>query len=110
MPDTPYLLAAVAASAAVTWGLRALPFAVLAPLRTSAVVGYLGARMPLGVMVILIAYTVRDLPLGHPAGALPEVLALAVTIALHRWRRNAVLSILGGTVIYAVLVGTLFAG
>ena len=110
MPDTPYLLAAVAASAAVTWGLRALPFAVLAPLRTSAVVGYLGARMPLGVMVILIAYTVRDLPLAHPARALPDVLALAVTIALHRWRRNAVLSILGGTVIYAVLVGTLFAG
>jgi len=110
MPDTPYLLAAVAASAAVTWGLRALPFAVLAPLRTSAVVGYLGARMPLGVMVILIAYTVRDLPLAHPARALPDVLALALTIALHRWRRNAVLSILGGTVIYAVLVGTLFAG
>ena len=108
MPDTPYLLAAVAASAAVTWGLRALPFAVLAPLRASAVVGYLGARMPLGVMVILIAYTVRDLPLAHPARALPDVLALAVTIALHRWRRNAVLSILGGTVIYAVLVGTLF--
>jgi branched-subunit amino acid transport protein AzlD len=110
MPDTPYLLAAVAASAAVTWGLRALPFAVLAPLRTSAVVGYLGARMPLGVMVILIAYTVRDLPLGHPVRALPDMLALAVTIALHRWRRNAVLSILGGTAIYAVLVGTLFAG
>ena len=108
MPDTPYLLAAVAASAAVTWGLRALPFAVLAPLRTSAVVGYLGARMPLGVMMILIAYTVRDLPLAHPARALPDVLALAVTIALHRWRRNAVLSILGGTVIYAILVGTLF--
>lgn len=108
MPDTPYLLAAVAASAAVTWGLRALPFAVLAPLRTSAVVGYLGARMPLGVMMILIAYTVRDLPLAHPARALPDVLALAVTIALHRWRRNAVLSILGGTVIYAILVGALF--
>jgi branched-subunit amino acid transport protein AzlD len=110
MPDTPYLIAAVAASAAITWGLRALPFAVLAPLRTSVVVGYLGARMPLGVLVILIAYTMRGLPLAHPARALPDVLALAVTIALHLWRRNAVLSILGGTVIYAVLAGTLFAG
>jgi branched-subunit amino acid transport protein AzlD len=29
---------------------------------------------------------------------------------LHMWRRNAVLSILGGTVIYAVPVGTLLAG
>lgn len=109
MPDTPYLLAAVAASTAVTWGLRALPFAVLAPLRASAAVGYLSARMPLGVMVILIAYTLRDLPLADPARALPDVLALAATVGLHLWRRNAVLSILGGTVIYVVLVSTLFA-
>src|SRR5262249_56409891 len=83
MPDTPYLLAAVAASAAVTWGLRALPFAVLAPLRTSAVVGYLGARMPLAAMGILLAYTLRDLPLADPARALPGILALAVTVGLH---------------------------
>jgi hypothetical protein len=54
-PDTPYLLAAVAVAAAVTWSLRALPFRVLAPMRASAAVGYLSARMPLGVMVILLA-------------------------------------------------------
>ncbi|MFE2103013.1 branched-chain amino acid ABC transporter, partial [Streptomyces sp. NPDC059468] len=32
MPDTTYLVAAVLISAAVTWTLRALPFAALAPL------------------------------------------------------------------------------
>ena len=61
-------------------------------------------------MMILIVYTMRDLPLADPARALPDVLALAVTVGLHLWRRNAVLSILGGTVIYALLVGTLFVG
>jgi branched-subunit amino acid transport protein AzlD len=103
MPDMPYLIASVAVSAAVTWGLRALPFAALAPLRASAAVGYLSARMPLGVMVILLAYTVRDLPLYSPARALPGILALAVTAGLHAWRRNAVLSILGGTAVNVVL-------
>jgi branched-subunit amino acid transport protein AzlD len=103
MPHPPYLIAAVAVSAAVTWGLRALPFTVLAPLRASAVVGYLSARMPLGVMVILLGYTLRGLSLAGPAQALPDILAVAVTAGLHLWRRNAVLSILGGTAVHVAL-------
>ena len=109
MPDMPYLLSAVAAAAAVTWGLRALPFSALAPLRASAIIGYLRARMPLGVLVILLAYTLRGLPLAAPARALPAVLALAATGGLHLWRRNAVLSILGGTAINVALITALAA-
>ena len=107
MPHTPYLLAAVAVSAAVTWALRALPFTALAPLRASAAVGYLSACMPLGVMVILLAYTLRTLPLADPGKALPDILAVAATVGLHLWRRNAVLSILGGTAIHVVLATAL---
>jgi len=107
MPHTPYLLAAVAVSAAVTWGLRALPFTVLAPLRASAAVGYLSARMPLGVMVILLAYTLRNLPVADPGRALPDILALAATVGLQLWRRNAVLSILGGIAVHAALTTAL---
>jgi branched-subunit amino acid transport protein AzlD len=108
MPDTPYLIAAVAISAAVTWALRALPFAVLAPLRASSTVQYLSTRMPAGVMVILLAYCLRDLPLTE-ASAIAPLAALAVTIGLHLWRRNALLSILGGTTVHVVLASTLFA-
>jgi branched-subunit amino acid transport protein AzlD len=103
MPDTPYLLTAVAVSAAVTWGLRALPFTALAPLRASAAVSYLADHMPLGVMAILVSYTLRNLPLVHPAQALPDILALAATAGLHLWRHNAVLSIIGGTALAVAL-------
>ncbi|HEV2372826.1 MAG TPA: AzlD domain-containing protein [Streptosporangiaceae bacterium] len=108
MPDTPYLLAAVAVASAVTWSLRALPFTVLARLRASAAVSYLRPRMPPGVMVILVVYSLRSLSLAGPAQALPDILALAATIGLHLWRRNAVLSILGGTAIHVALA-TAFA-
>ena len=70
---------------------------------TFAVVAYLSARMPLGVMVILLAYILRNLPLGDPGRALPDILALAATVGLHLWRRNAVLSIVGGTAIHVAL-------
>ncbi|MFD4511480.1 branched-chain amino acid transporter permease [Streptomyces sp. NPDC058457] len=109
MPDTRYLLLAVAVSAAVTWALRALPFTALASLRASSTVRYLGARMPAGVMVILFVYCLRDLPLTQPRVTAP-LAALAVTVGLHLWRRNALLSIIGGTVVSVALASTLFAG
>ncbi|MFJ4537931.1 branched-chain amino acid transporter permease [Streptomyces tibetensis] len=108
MPDTRYAVAAVLVSAAVTWALRALPFAALTPLRTSATVQYLSTRMPAGVMLILLAYCLRDLPLTH-VGALAPSAALGTTVGLHLWRRNALLSILGGTAVHVVLTSTVFS-
>jgi branched-subunit amino acid transport protein AzlD len=107
MPDTPYLFAAVAVAAAVTWALRALPFAALATLRSSATVRELSARMPAGVMVILLVYCLRDLPVAHPARLVAPVVALVATAGLHLWRRSALLSIVGGTVVYVVLANAL---
>ncbi|MFD9127746.1 branched-chain amino acid transporter permease [Kitasatospora sp. NPDC059571] len=107
MPDTRYLIAAVAVSAAVTWALRALPFAALTPLRASRTVRYLSTRMPAGVMVILLVYCLRDLPLTHPGRLLAPVAALAVTVGLHLWRRSALLSIIGGTAVHVALASTL---
>ncbi|MEV6671740.1 AzlD domain-containing protein [Streptomyces sp. NPDC051162] len=107
MPDnTTYIAAAVAISAAVTWALRCLPFAALAPLRASSTLRYLSVHMPVGVMVILAVYTLRDV---SRTSALPVGLAVAATLALHLWRRNAVLSVLGGTGIHVALASTVFS-
>jgi branched-subunit amino acid transport protein AzlD len=107
MPDPRYLLAAVAVSAAVTWGLRALPFTALAPLRASRAVRYLSTRMPAGVMVILLGYCLRAVPLTSLTGLVTPLLALGVTVGLHLWRRNALLSILGGITVNVLLASTL---
>ncbi|MFG2556102.1 branched-chain amino acid transporter permease [Streptomyces sp. NPDC048581] len=108
MPDARYAIAAVLVAAAVTWTLRALPFAALAPLRASATVRYLSTRMPAGIMVILVVYCLRDLPLTQPR-VLAPLLALAVTVGLHLWRRNALVSILGGTALHVALTSMVFA-
>ncbi|MEV0613558.1 AzlD domain-containing protein [Nonomuraea sp. NPDC050404] len=103
MPTPLYLTAAVAISAAITWGLRALPFAVLAPLRRSAVLRYLAFHMPVGIMLILALYTLRDFrPTDWPAAA-PTALALVVAVGLHLKTRNAVVSVLGATAVHVVL-------
>ena len=104
MTDPRHIAAMVAVSAVITWLLRALPFAVLAPMRRSIVVRYLSLHMPLGIMIILAVYTLRDAPKADAGHGWALVGALVVTIGLHLWRRNALLSIVGGTVVNVLVV------
>jgi branched-subunit amino acid transport protein AzlD len=108
MPDTPYLITASLVMFAVTFALRSLPFAALRRLRGSALIAFLSRHMPAGIMVILAVYTLRTVSLSEAPHGAPEALAVAATVALHLWRRNAVLSILGGTALYVLLVGAVF--
>lgn len=104
MPDNGYIAVLVAVSAAVTWMLRALPFAALAPLRDSAIVRYLSVHMPVGVMVILATYTLGTVAGDTSVQLLWLVLAVTVTAGLHLWRGHALLSILIGTTCYVTLM------
>jgi branched chain amino acid efflux pump len=107
MPDTAHVAAVVAVSAGITWALRAAPFAVLARLRDNTTVEYLSTHMPLGIMVMLAVYTLHGVDLGRAASVVPFAAALPVTIAIHLWRRNALLSILSGTIVHVALATTL---
>ncbi|UXA11618.1 AzlD domain-containing protein [Mycobacterium sp. SMC-8] len=104
MPDNRYIAVLVAVSAAVTWALRALPFAVLAPMRHSRVVKYLSVHMPVGVMLILAIYTVRTVAGDTLTQLVWLTVAVVVTAGLHLRRGHALLSILVGTACYVTLM------
>lgn len=106
MPSTSYLLTALGVILLVTFALRALPFAFVAQARSSALLAYLGAHMPVGIMLILTVYTVRDTT-GDASSWLPIAAALAVVVGLQVWRRSALLSIVAGTAAYMLLVTAL---
>ncbi|WP_258804289.1 branched-chain amino acid transporter permease [Pseudarthrobacter sp. NS4] len=107
MPEPTYILAAVLVSSAITWALRAAPFAVLVPIRHSKLLPYLNENMPVGIMTILVVYTVRHVPPSLTHLTLAAAGGLAVTAALHLWRRNAILSVLGGTAFHVTLASAL---
>jgi branched-subunit amino acid transport protein AzlD len=107
MSDYAHIAALVLVSAAITWALRALPFAVLAPMRRSAVVRYLSLHMPLGVMLMLALYTLREVPGADSVHGWAAVAALLVTVGLHLWRRNVLLSIVAGTLTNVLMVSLL---
>lgn len=108
MPETGYILAVLAIGFAITFALRAVPFAILGPLRESRFVGAMAVWMPVGILGILAAATLRSSVGGDSARVLPAAIAVAVTVLAHLLGgRRTLLSVGLGTVTYIVLVNVL---
>lgn len=88
---------------------RFLPFVVFSSRRpTPKYIQYLGQVLPGAIFAMLVVYCLRNVsPLQYSYG-LPELIAIAVTIGLHLWKRQMLLSIAGGTVCYMLLVQWVF--
>lgn len=93
----------IATMSIVTIGLRALPFLAFKS-RTPPYVAYLGRVLPPAIIGMLVIYCLKDVSLLSPPFAIPEFLAVACVVAAQAWKRNSLLSILSGTVVYMVLI------
>ena len=88
---------------------RYLPFIVFSSKKpTPLFVQYLGRALPSAIFAMLVVYCLKDVSVLRGTHGLPELLASVVTIALHRWKRQMLLSIAGGTVFYMMLVQMVF--
>ncbi len=72
------------------------------------VIDYLSRMLPPAMMGLLVIYCLRNLSFFTSPHGLPEIIAIAAIAALHLWRRNVLLSIAGGTILYMVLVQHVF--
>lgn len=101
--------ALVAVVALVTAGIRFLPFAAFSGgRRTPAAVERLGAALPGAIMAMLVVYCLKDTHFADASGWVPALVGCAVTAGLQVWRRSTLLSIVGGTVAYMLLVQLVF--
>ena len=99
MADGTYIATALAAAVVITFALR-----------DSRLVTDIGRWMPLGAVSILAAYCLSSIDVSGAGHGIPELTGVAVTVATHWWRRNAVLSILLGTAACIVLANWLLPG
>lgn len=99
----------IAVVALVTIALRFLPFLIFSGKRqTPAYVSYLGKVLPFSIMGMLVVYCLRNISFSAAPFGLPELLSCAVVAALHLWKRNTLLSIAGGTILYMLMVQLIF--
>lgn len=99
----------IAVAAIVTLFIRAIPFVAFGGKReVPAMVTYLGKVLPPAIMVILVIYCVKGIDLFTGTHGIPELSSIAVVALLHVWKKNTLLSISVGTVLYMILVQVVF--
>lgn len=120
-------IASIAVMAVVTFLTRFLPFLLFdrgdSPPK---IVLYLGRVLPPAVIAMLIVYCLRSPAITVPAdltaemsgwlasvvsffvGWAPLLISGVVVVVLHVWKKNNLLSIFGGTILYMILVQVVF--
>lgn len=95
--------------ALVTAALRFLPFIIFGGGRkVPKFISYLGRVLPYSVMAMLVVYCMKGISLIKAPFGLPELISVVLVAVLHVWKRNTLLSIVGGTVCYMVLIQVVF--
>jgi len=109
MPDKVYIGAMVLVAALITAGLRFAPFWIFGKNRKSPDwLTYLGKVLPSAIMGMLVVYCLKDVSPTQAPHGIPEALGCMTVAVLHIWKRNTLLSIAGGTVLYMLLVQFVF--
>lgn len=87
---------------------RFLPFLIYPEGKTPpGYITWLGTVLPHAVIGLLVVYCLKDAVFSAYHGLL-EAIAIGLIFLLHKWKRNTLLSIAGGTVLYMVLVQNFF--
>ncbi len=105
-----YSVSIITAVGITSYFLRAFPFLILNK-KNKAVekyMMYLGKVLPPAVIGILIIFCLKDTSILNSPHGIPEILLLPIVVLLHVWKRNSLISILGGTVFYMYLVQKIF--
>lgn len=88
---------------------RFLPFLIFSKDKeTPKYIQYLGAVLPAAVFGFLVVYALRNTKVLSGSHGLPELIAIFVLVILHVIKRNMLISIAGGTIVYMLLVQLVF--
>lgn len=109
MTDTVTSAGIFAVVALVTVCTRALPFLLFRDQsKAPKIVSQLGGVLPYAMMGLLVVYCLKSVSVRSYPFGLPELIAGAVVVLLHRWKHRTLLSVGGGTVLYMLLVQFIF--
>ena len=76
--------------------------------KTPKYIQYLGKVLPAAVFGMLVVYCLKNVEILAGSHGLPEGIAIAAVVLLHLWKKQMLLSIAGGTVVYMLLVQLVF--
>lgn len=88
---------------------RVLPFLLFPEKRIiPKYIKYLADVLPFTMIGMLVVYCLKDISFVYGTHAIPELISIAVIVVLHLWRKNTLLSIGCGSLVYMLLVQYIF--
>lgn len=103
-----YILGAIIVMTLVTMATRFAPFLIFTSEKTPPVITYLGKALPFALMGMLVVFCYKGTSFETITGWLPGLIAGAIVVAVHIFKRNTLLSIGVGTICYMLLVQFVF--
>ena len=95
--------------ALTTFATRVAPFLIFPKGKAiPKTIQYLGKVLTPAIIGMLVVYCLRNTAILSAPHGIPELIAVVVVAVLHVWKRNNLLSIGVGTVLYMVLIQTVF--
>lgn len=92
-----------------TFATRVIPFLLFPKGKEiPKTVQYLGKVLTPAVIGMLVIYCLKNTSVFHAPYGIPEFISVLTVVVLHIWKRNNLLSIGVGTVLYMVLVQAVF--
>lgn len=99
----------IAVTSLVTILIRFLPFVIFSGKRkTPPFITYLGKVLPYAIMGMLVVFCLKGVSVTSAPYGIPELIATVTVVILHIIKRNTLLSIIGGTAVYMILVQSVF--
>mgnify|MGYP004617517177 FL=1 len=103
--STANIILMIAASVAVTFFLRILPFfAFSGDRKMPEWLDRLGQALPPAIMAVLIVYCLKDVPYDLKNAAVPKLLGVAATVISYRFKHNSLISLVSGTAVYMLMI------
>ena len=95
--------------ALTTFATRVTPFLIFPKGKEiPKTIQYLGKVLTPAIIGMLVVYCLKNTSVMTAPYGVPELISVTVVAVLHVWKRNNLLSIGAGTVLYMVLIQTVF--
>ena len=110
MSNNAYVIAVMFTACLCNFFSRVFPFLLFSKSdKLPRSIQYLGKYLPPCVMAVLVVYCIKNITFTSLSGFMPMLISIVAVVLLHLWKRNNIISIAGGTVLYMVLVQIVFA-
>ena len=103
-----YILIGIITMSVVTILLRFIPFIFLNDKKEYKTLNYLSKVLPCAIMAMLVVYCLKDVNFENTRNFVPALIASLVVSTSYIMKRNTLLSILLGTIIYMIPLQNFF--